>query len=122
PTFNPPYQYTNGFWLEVYPVDDANAKRVSLNNIRAGLVYNVEQSTNLVDWSIYQTIVADDTNAAFLTFEDETRFFRAVELDDRIQFPDWDDGIEQFLHFEIWTSIEGTYHLELWGDGNFMTE
>ncbi len=122
-SFNPPYQYTNGFWLEIYPVDDANGRRVSLNNIRTNLIYNIEQSTNLVDWSIYKTFVAEDTNFAFIIFDDQKmRFFRGVELDDRIQFPDWDDSIEQFLYFDVWTSIVGTYHLELWGDGDLIAQ
>jgi len=112
------YQNTDGFWLEIEIFDDSNSKRISLNNITNALVYDIDVSTNLVNWSLYQRIVATDTNFSFVEPPDETmRFFRAKQLDNRIQFPDWDDGIEQFLFFDAWTPVTGTYHLELYGDG-----
>ena len=47
----------------------------------------------------------------------EAKFYRVLCPEDRIQFPQWQDFIDQYLYFDVWTSIQGTYHLELWADG-----
>ena len=98
---------------------EGDAKYISFNT-QTGLVYNIEQSTNLIDWSLRDTIVATDTNYGFYCFEDGMKFFRVMQQDDRIQFPDWNDFIEQFAYFDVSTSIQGTYHLELYGDGALL--
>jgi hypothetical protein len=43
-----------------------------------------------------------------------------VVPDDRISFPSWDDYVEAFLNFNVSTTIQGTYHLELYADGNLV--
>ncbi len=98
---------------------DGLAKRVSFNT-QTGLVYRVEQSTNLQNWTLLETIVAESTNEAFFSFEQPNRFYRVIQNDDRIQFPDWQGFIEQYLNFDVWSSIQGTYHLELYGDGSLL--
>ena len=40
--------------------------------------------------------------------------------DDRLQFPGWDDHVEAFAFFNVYTTIHGTYHLELYGDGSLL--
>jgi len=98
---------------------DLDGKRVSFNT-EPGIIYDIEQSSDLIDWTLLQTIVANDTNAAFYTFDQSIRFYRVRQGDDSIQFPDWEDFIEQFLYFDVWTPLQGTYHLELYGDGTLL--
>jgi hypothetical protein len=109
---------SGGIRLEIERTD-LDGKRVSFNT-EAGLIYHLESSSNLFDWSVLQTFVANDTNAYSYTFEPGIRFYRVRQDDDRIQFPDWEDFIEQYAHFDVWTSIQGTYHLELYGDGALL--
>ena len=108
----------NGIYLDIeaWPID---GKYISFNTC-TGLVYHVEESTNLVDWTLYDTIVANDTNESFFLYDGGTRFFRAVQLDNRIQFPNWDDEVEQFLYFDVSTSIQGTFQEELYADGQLV--
>ena len=98
---------------------EGDAKYISFNT-QTGLVYHIEESTNLMDWSLRDTIVATDTNYGFYCFDGGMKFFRVIQQDDRIQFPDWNDFIEQFAYFDVTTSIQGTYHLELYGDGALL--
>ena len=104
-----------GLYLDIaaWPMD---GKLISFNS-RTGLVYQIEESTNLVDWTLYETIVANDTNESFYVSDIETRFFRAIQMDERVQYHDWDDYVEQFVYFDAWTSIQGTYSLGLYADG-----
>ena len=98
---------------------DGDAKYIYFNT-QTGLVYTIEESTNLFDWSVLQTIVANDTNYAFYAFDLGSRFFRVVQPQDQIQFPNWNDFIEEFAYFDVSTSIQGNYHLELYGDGALL--
>jgi hypothetical protein len=104
-----------GLRLEIERTD-LDGKRVSFNS-EPGIIYHLEQSSNLVDWSVLQTLVAGDTNTCFYTFEPGLRFYRVRQHDDRIQFPNWEDFVEQYLYFDVWSSLQGNYHLELYGDG-----
>ncbi len=89
---------------------------------RPGFVYNIEQSSNLIDWVLSETIVANDTNASFYTFDLEKRFYRLLESDGLIQFPGWHDFIQHYLYFDVWTPLRGTFHLELYADGERIFE
>lgn len=109
---------SGGLVLNIELIDES-AKRVSFNT-QPGYIYDIEQSTNLVNWTLLETIVANDTNKAFFSFGNDNRFYRVRESDGLIQFPGWDDFIEQYLNFDVWTSIQGTYHLELYGNGSLL--
>ena len=98
---------------------DDGAKRMSFNS-EPELDYAIEESTNLVDWTIFKTVVATETNTVFYTFGDGFRFYRIREGSRLIWFPNWDDFVEQFLYFDAWTPVQGTYHLELYGDGALL--
>jgi hypothetical protein len=100
--------------------DDDNFTRVIYFDTVPGCLYNIEESTNLLDWSVMQTAIAMDTNYIFSTTATDMKFYRVVLPDDRIQFPDWDDYVEAFASFNVFTTIQGTYHLELYGDGNLL--
>ena len=106
-------------YLEI-DLDDDNYTRIIHFDTTPGSLYNVQESTNLIDWSVIQTVVATDTNYIFSTTADGTKFYRAVLPDDRLQFPGWDDYVEAFANFNVFTTIHGTYHLELYGDGNLL--
>lgn len=54
---------------------DDGAKRMSFNS-EPELDYAIEESTNLVDWTIFKTVVATETNTVFYTFGDGFRFYR----------------------------------------------
>jgi len=96
-----------------------DGKRVSFD-AQVGLIYRLEESTDLITWTLWQEFVADSTNIAFYTYDGGNRFYRVVQPDDRIQFPDWDDFIEQYLYFDVSTCLQGTYHLELYADGTLL--
>jgi hypothetical protein len=100
--------------------DDDNYTRVIHFDTSPGFIYNVEESTNLSDWSLTKAIVATDTNYNYSTTADGMKFYRVVVPDDRISFPGWDDYVEAFLNFNVSTTIQGTYHLELYADGNLL--
>lgn len=106
-------------YLEI-DLDDDNVTRVIHFDTKPGYIYNVEESTNLTDWTLLQTTVATDTNHIFSTTAEDTKFYRAVLPDERISFPDWDDYVQAFAYFNVSTTIQGTYHLELYGDGNLL--
>lgn len=100
--------------------DDDNHTRVIHFDTSPGFSYNVEESTNLLDWSVMKSIVATDTNYNFSTTADGMKFYRVILPDDRISFPDWDDYVEAFANFNVSTTIQGTYHLELYTNGNLF--
>ncbi len=100
--------------------DDDSYTRVVHFDTSPGFIYNVEESTNLLDWSITTSVVATDTNYNYSTTADGIKFYRVVVPDDRISFPGWDDYVEAFLNFNVSTTIQGTYHLELYADGNLL--
>jgi hypothetical protein len=84
-----------------------------------GIVYRLEESTDLSAgvWNTLETIVATDTQTRFLTPENSMAFYRVIKGATAIQFPDWHDSIEQFLYFDVYSPVVGTYGLELYGDG-----
>ncbi|MBI5385808.1 MAG: hypothetical protein HZA90_14115 [Verrucomicrobia bacterium] len=47
-------------------------------------------------------------------------FYRVVCPEDRIQFPDFEDFTEQFMYFDVWTSLTGTYTLTLYQDSTLV--
>jgi hypothetical protein len=100
--------------------DDDNATRVIHFDTMPGFIYNVEESTNLLNWSLMQSVVARDTNYIFSTAATGKKFYRVAQPDDRISFPGWDDYVEAFAYFNVSTTIQGTYHLELYGDGGLL--
>jgi hypothetical protein len=103
---------SSGFRLNLAP-DDDNTGYVYFDT-QPGLIYNIEESTNLLDWTASQTFVADDTNFGFTVYPTEgAKFYRASVPDDRISFPDWSDYVEGFAYFNVSTTIAGTYHEEL---------
>ena len=119
--FSPKYRdpSSSAPYLEI-DLDDDNVTRIIHFDTLPGYIYNVEESTNLIDWTLLQTAVATDTNYIFSTTAEGTKFYRAVQPDDRLHFPDWDDFVEAFAYFNVSTTIQGTYHLELYGDGSLL--
>ena len=102
--------------LEIELMEDGGRRMAFCG--QEGLRYRIEESTDLVNWTLRSELVADDSTNTFYSWDTNAyQFFRVVEEDDRIQFPGWFDFIEQYLRFDVWTSIAGTYHLELYGDG-----
>lgn len=81
-----------------------------------GMVYRIEQSSNSV-WKTWERIVADAEKFQFMSVEEPPLLYQVFQEDDRIQFPDWFDRTQQYLRFNVWTPIKGTYKLELYGDG-----
>jgi len=63
-----------------------DGRRVSFET-QPGFVYLIEESTNLLDWTPLDTVVADDTNEAFFAFGPDMRFYRVIQGSDLIQFP-----------------------------------
>ncbi|HEU0009857.1 MAG TPA: hypothetical protein VFT34_08585 [Verrucomicrobiae bacterium] len=99
---------------------DGEMKRISFNT-RSSYVYYVEQSTNLVDWTLLKQVITDDTNAVFHSFDQENRFYRVRKGDERLQFPYWSDAIEMRMYFAMATTITGgTIDLELLADGELL--
>ena len=109
----------NGFDLNI-DTDDDNFTRIVYFNTSPGSVYSIQSSTNLTDWSVEQAFIATDTNHTFLAVPDGNKFYRIELPDNRLQFPDWDDYVEAFAFFNVHTTISGTYHLELYADGNLL--
>jgi hypothetical protein len=47
------------------------------------------------------------------------QFYRVVCPEDRIQFPEWQNFVEHYMRFDMWSSLTGgTYRLELFADTN----
>jgi hypothetical protein len=109
----------SGFYLNI-AMDDDNQTKVVYFDTSPGSLYNVESSTNLIDWIVERTFVATGTNYNFWATESDKKFYRAAAPDDRLQFPNWDDYVEAFAYFNVYTTIHGTYHLELYGDGTLL--
>jgi hypothetical protein len=108
-----------GWRVSIAPDDDNTA--VVYFDTQPGTIYNVQESNNLLDWITAQTFVADDTNFEFTIYPtDGMKFYRANSPDDRISFPDSDGYVEMFAYFYVSTTIQGTYHEELYGDGNLL--
>lgn len=86
------------------------------------MIYLIEESTNLLNWAASQTMVAGDTNYGFTVYPTEAmKFSRASVADERLQFPDWNDYVELFAYFRASSTVDATYHQELYGDGNLLT-
>src|SRR6185503_7636523 len=98
---------------------DGNAKRVFFES-QIGVIYRIEQSSDLSNWTLLEEVVAGKTETRFYSFDTGKQFYRVVQPDNRIQFPEWLDFVEQYLYFDVWTSIVGTYHLELYADGKLQ--
>ena len=106
--------------------DITNTKIISWDS-QPGLVYRLEQSSDLVTWNLLQQIVADSTNTSIYAFDEGPQFFRlSVDSDDRIQFPNWVDYVEQEWFFDsmspwlepfIWSSIPTASCLGHWPGG-----
>jgi hypothetical protein len=111
----------SGFHLNI-AADDDNYTRVIHFATTPGSLYNLESSTNLTDWVVEQTFVATDTNFIFWAAPEGNKFYRASLPDDRLQFPDWSDYVEAFAYFNVHSTIQGTYHLELYADGSLLYE
>ena len=107
-----------GLRLKIQLTSDKD-KIISFNS-QSNLLYRIEESSDLLNWNLLEEVVAIDTNTYFYAFDDAIRFYRVIQNDERIQFPDWDDFVEQYLYFDVWTPITGTYHLELYGDGALL--
>lgn len=82
-----------------------------------GIVYTVEQSTNLTSWSVLDTIVADDTNEAFYAFGTDNRYYRVIQGSDLIQFPNFHPTVEQSCYIDIYTPVQGTARVEIYANG-----
>ena len=107
-------------YLEIATDDDNYTQAIQFDTT-PGFIYNVEESTDLLNWTLNTSLVANDTNYIFTVTPDEgQKFFRAVQADKRLSFPNWDDYVEAFAYFNIHTTIQGTYHLELYADGNLL--
>jgi hypothetical protein len=101
---------------------DAGVKVVSFNTV-TGLVYHLQQKTNLNDseWTTIRTLVATSTNADYTIEDGAMAFYRVVQEDDTIQFPDWFDAIYQLMEFTVYTPLTaGTIDLELYADGQLV--
>lgn len=96
---------------------DLDGKKVSFNT-QPGVVYEIQQSSDLQNWSLLQRMVANETTASFHAFNQGNQFYRVLQGDDSIQFPEWEGFIEQYMHFDVWTPVQGIYHLELYSDGS----
>jgi hypothetical protein len=81
-------------------------------------VYNPEMRAALAGEGQSMLLMEGGAPQAGDAFQTVHRFYRVVCPEDRIQFPQWQDFIEQYLYFDVWSSLTGrTYKLELWGDG-----
>lgn len=94
-----------------------DGRRISYDTY-PGFIYTVEQSTNLVNWSVLETLVADDTNEAFYAFGEDTRFYRVLEGSDLIQFPDFFPAVHQSAYIDVYTPLAGTATVEIFRDGS----
>jgi hypothetical protein len=93
-----------------------DAKRISFNS-EPGFVYHVEQSTNLVQWDVLESMIAETTNTAFLSLDPGIRFYRVRHGDTNIQFPNWVPFVEMYMNYEVYTPVQGTWTMELLADG-----
>lgn len=66
---------------------EGGIKSVSYDT-QPGFVYSVQESTDLATWTPLETTVAEDTVTTFFVEDGSLRFYRVVQGDDRIQFPD----------------------------------
>lgn len=119
PPYYAPTIPISGVPLLKIEVFDEGAKRISFNT-RPGLVYRIEeaQDLNSGSWMIRDRIVADGEEDEFLASDDGMRFYRVVQEDERIQFPEWLPAIDQYMEFLVYTPVtSGTFSIELYADG-----
>lgn len=118
PPYLPPTIPIPGVPLLAIEIIEGGVKRISFDS-EPGIMYRIDECTDLSSavWTEMETIVASETRSTFLAPEGPMRFYRVFKGDTTIQFPDWDDSIEQYLYFGVYSPVVGTYSLELYGDG-----
>ncbi|HEY0551710.1 MAG TPA: hypothetical protein VGF13_19045 [Verrucomicrobiae bacterium] len=92
----PPLPYP---WEPYYHPGTANKSRPTLSS---GSVNSAESSESLS------------------SLESIAKFYRVVCPEDRIQFPEFDPFTEQYLYFDVWTSISGKYTIKLFSDSTLV--
>jgi hypothetical protein len=93
-----------------------DGRRVSFQS-QPGLVYEIQQSRNLVNWAVLETIVADRTNIAFYAFAQDVQFYRVVQGSDLIQFPDFHPTVDQSAFIDVYTPLRGEVRVTIYGNG-----
>lgn len=94
-----------------------DGRRVSFES-QPGLVYEIQQSSNLVNWTVLDTVVANRTNIAFYAFGQDVQFYRVVQGSDLIQFPDFHQTVEQSAFIDVYTPLRGEARVKIYRDGN----
>lgn len=100
---------------------DEGVKLVSFNT-KTNFLYRVEATENLSNpiWTTIHEFVATETNSDFIAEGGDMQFYRVVQDDGIIQFPDWFDSVWQYLRFDVYTTVtNGNYTMELYADGDF---
>lgn len=119
PPYLPPTVPIPGVPLLKIETLDEGVKLVSFNT-KTNFLYRVEATDNLSNpiWTTIREFVATETNADFIAENSVAQFYRVLQEDDTIQFPDWFDSVWQYMRFDVYTPItNGTYSLELYADG-----